>query len=410
MARRSDWISNGTSALLAALLTVSCVAPAPRPAPKPAAPKPLTPGGTASAFRETFDGAPASPAPFASPNWDVAVHSRDHFGATMDAVHAHHGAMCTPPPETHPISRFDQAVFRCKDHVMTSMNGAGYGEIVLTPNRAVDFSKGTAVVSFDVSTLVTSRRDWWDLWITPYAENVQLPCEDWCPDLQGPPKRAVHINMSTFNGNQTGFGAEIYSNFKPTAVPGSHFDGYERFLTPDAARRDTFELRISRTHIRFGMPAYGVYWINAPIKDLGWDVGVVQFAHHSYSPTKDTVVASAQPNTWHWDNVAINPSRAFKIIRAQQRAVDREAATFPSAAPQNARLRFSAYGTAIQVSFDAGRTWANAARQLQSINSTDHFASYWTPIPAGATRVNFRGQPGCCPSAPAFRDISIWAV
>ena len=30
--------------------------------------------------------------------------------------------------------------------------------------------------------------------------------------------------------------------------------GYESILTPVSTRRDTFELRISRTHLKFGMP------------------------------------------------------------------------------------------------------------------------------------------------------------
>ena len=41
-------------------------------------------------------------------------------------------------------------------------------------------------------------RDWIDLWVTPFNENLQLPLEDWLPDLQGPPKDSVHIRMDTW--------------------------------------------------------------------------------------------------------------------------------------------------------------------------------------------------------------------
>jgi hypothetical protein len=396
------------SRLATALGAVLFIAPAcvPPPAPRPAPPKAAAPAGT---FLETFNGAPAAPTRFASANWDISVHSREHHGETMDAMHAQHGADCSAPPATHAISRFDQAVFQCRDHVMTAMNAGGYGEIVLTPNRLVDFSKGEAVISVDVSTLVTSRRDWWDIWITPFNENIQLPCEVSCADLQGPPRRAVHVYMTeTFSGT-TGFRAEIHNNFTSTEVPGDFSTGYEAVLKPDAARRDKFELRISRTHIKFGMPGYGLTWVNAPISNLGWDVGVVQFAHHSYTPEKDEAIANPHANTWHWDNVSIKPARPFKMIRAQQRAVT-STATFATASPANARLRFAAYGTSMQVSFNGGKTWTNATRQAQSVNATDAFASYWTPMPAGVKSVQFRGQPGCCPSGPAIRDVSIWAL
>lgn len=38
------------------------------------------------------------------------------------------------------------------------------------------------------------------------------------------------------------------------------------------------------------MPAYNFWWIDATIPNLGWDMGVVQFGHHSYNPTKDCCV------------------------------------------------------------------------------------------------------------------------
>ena len=59
----------------------------------------------------------------------------------------------------------------------------------------VDFSGGEAVVRFDLSTLRTSPRDWVDIWLTPYEDHLQLPLDNWLPDLTGEPSRSVHLRM-----------------------------------------------------------------------------------------------------------------------------------------------------------------------------------------------------------------------
>lgn len=118
-------------------------------------------------------------------------------------MHAMHGEHCEPPLATHVVTEYEEAVFQCRNHVMTAINDAGYGVVYLTPNQLVDFSQGEAVVRFDVSTARTSARDWIDLWITPYEENLQLPLADWLPDLSGEPRRAVNVEMNVFNGQTT---------------------------------------------------------------------------------------------------------------------------------------------------------------------------------------------------------------
>lgn len=103
--------------------------------------------------------------------------------------------------------------------------------------------------------------------------------------------------------------------FETIEIPNRNIeDGYESFLTPDAKRRDKFELQISRNHLRFGMPAYNFNWIDLPIPELDWSQGVVQIGHHSYNPAKDAgcpinqnAKTGCSPTTWHWDNVNIQP-------------------------------------------------------------------------------------------------------
>lgn len=256
-------------------------------------------------FTETFTGNPSRPQPFVSPRWDTIVHSRGHnIGQPLQAVAAHHGADCGPHPGTHTVNAVPGSVFSCRDHLMTAISDDGYGLVYLTPDRMVDFSTGEAVVRFDMSTLRTSHRDWVDLWITPYGDNLAAPLEDWLPDLNGRPRNAIHVRMDSFNGGSV-FKAHLYRNGVETELsgPGAGWDAYESHLTPSAVTRSTFELRISRTHVTFSMPSVGLTWVDDNVAALGWTKGVVQLGHHSYNPTKDCNGGPCQPNSWHWDNV-----------------------------------------------------------------------------------------------------------
>jgi hypothetical protein len=353
-----------------------------------------------------FDGDPPAPVPWHGAGWDVAFHSRDvetwHRLEPMDAAH---GADCGPPPASHRITAYEDAVFICRDHVMTAINATGYGAIYLTPSRMVDFSDGEAVITIDVSTLRTSGRDWWDIWLTPYEDNLQTPLEDWFPDLAGPPRRAVQVTLNDDNAAIP----RIYRDHEETVVESEWWTGYDAFLRPDAMRRDTFELRISRRHIAFGIPQYDHWWVDSSIPDLGWDRAVVQLGHHSYNPTKD---GSGTPNTWHWDNLTIDPAVPFTIINADRRYVDpgtSDTVRFERPAPADAHLRFSAMGEQIQVSFDDGRTWEEAQQPSQSASNGLLFSNYWTPVPEGVRHVGVRGDAGWLPSWIA-KDFTIWST
>ncbi len=359
------------------------------------------------AFVETFNGNPLSPQPWNPAHWDVTVHSRDvNTWYQLEAMQAEHGHDCSPAPATHTINSYEEAVFLCRDHVMTAINASGYGVIYLTPNHMVDFSGGAATVRFDVTTFRSSSRDWIDLWVSPYEDHLQLPL-DIVVDLSGPPRNAIQVRMD-WAANV--FDLVIYRNFVPTVIKGA-LTPYDHFLTPSSVRRDTFELQISRTHIKFGMPAYNFYWLNTSIADLGWDRGVVQFGHHSYNPTKDCT-GPCRPGTWHWDNVVINPARPFTIIPAQQRYADRDApvVTLAAPAPPDARLRFAGIGPNLQVRFDGG-AWQNAQVQAHDTSyfKDEHFRSYWMPIPPGVTQIEFRGDQWWGADWHV-RDISVWSL
>ena len=365
-------------------------------------------------FSESFDIDPAAPASWQSAQWDVSVHvrSRDHY-YELEEVAADHGADCGPPPAVHMVSAYEDVVYSCKNHMMTTLNATGYGAIYLTPNHLIDFSAGEAVLQFDMSTFRKTGRDWVDIWITPFEDHLQLPLDNWLPDLQGLPREGIHVRMDLQRANSR-FQAFLIENHEPIELTGTPeaYLGYESFLDQDQRRRDQFELRLSSTHLTFGMPAYNFYWYDEAIPMLAWDNAVVQLGHHSYNPSKDCEFdGSCGPNTWHWDNVIIEPAEPFLMIHAMERytnAAESGVLTFENPSPANAHLRFAGIGLDVELSFDNGITWAPARRQVQKENFEEHFSSYFTPMPAGVEEVLIRatdwwGGPW------HVRDASIWA-
>jgi hypothetical protein len=280
----------------------------------------------------------------------------------------------------------------------------------------LDFATGTATVKFDLSTTRTSPRDWVDLWVTPFEGQMELQADDWTPDLQGGPRDSLHIRMDKSGGG--GFsifrGTTIVSGVT-TDLNTNFWTGYETFLVPSASRRDTFQLDISSTHVRFGMPTYNFWWIDTDIAPLKFTSGIVQLGHHSYTPEKACETNSPElrcgANTWHWDNVSISPATPFTMIHADQIVLgaSNASASFPSAAPDGAHLRFAAMASSMRVSFDGGASWQPAEMQAHTVKSADeHAKSFWTPIPKGATGVTFSG--GAWYGRPwSVRDVSVFA-
>lgn len=441
----------------------------PRGLPPPAAPpavgrlRAVAPGATAPAgslaavatadpnngqlgrtFAESFDGVPAAPAPFSgvTPNgiWDVTVHSRDvNTWTRLTPMTISHGPDCAGPPATHHTDgAYEDAVFSCRDHLMTALYAQGYGLIYLTPNQRVDFSSGTATITFDVSTLRTSERDWIDLWVTPFGENMQLALDRWLPDLSGEPQDAIHIKMNTYDAPdgtaQSVFGAEVVRGGVVESVPGNWWQGYESFLTTSASRRDTFQLRISPGHLQFGMPAgqaavnsgQAFWWVDADLATpLSWTSGVVQLGQHSYNPSKNSPVDANGvpiygPDTWHWDNVRIAPAVPFFMSLGTPRLVSHNwpqppgpqgPITFAQAAPDNAFLRFTATGDNVRISLDGGATWQPATEQPGTVaRGGDMARSFWMPVPRGTSVVLVNADGGWWGDAWAMSDFSLWAL
>jgi hypothetical protein len=59
--------------------------------------------------------------------------------------------------------------------------------VVLKPNHLVDLSKGEAVIRFDVSTKSPTKGDWWEVWITPWDDQLVSPADHFF-HYAGPPR------------------------------------------------------------------------------------------------------------------------------------------------------------------------------------------------------------------------------
>lgn len=374
-------------------------------------------GDAAADFSFNWAGKPAAPQPWTPAGWDVIVHSRDErTWQSMDPVPAQHGADCSAPPAYHMITGFADAVFVCNNHLMTAFLPGGYGEIEMAPDRLLDWSQGPGVVSWHQSTFRTSARDWTDINVTPFSDNLVLPAEV-TVDLSGEPRNGVQVAMST--ALPTTFAATVYRDFGAESVPGTGAV-LERVLTPSATQRAHFQLEVSRSHIRFGLPDQNVWFVDRDIAPLSFTSGVVQLGHHSYTPDKEcasTGVLSCTGDTWHWSDFSMTPARQFTMLAGdagQHISHDTAAVVHvTSGAPAGSFLRFAAIGS-VGVSFDDGATWHDGRIQPATRNQAGKFAatsfnSYWMPVPEGTTRVTFSGADTYF-SWWWVKDVSIWSA
>jgi hypothetical protein len=345
-------------------------------------------------------------------------------------MEAGHGPDCGAPPATHHVSSLADSAFICKNHMMTAIYGGGdagtsYGAVYFAPAQLVDFSSGEASVSWQVSTLRPSTRDWWDVWITPFEQNLVVPVDTDLPAYQGVPKTALHVIMQNglcnvgqpatlgvTNGSPMGttFQVDLIQNFQATRLPNQD-SCVEDNVAASAANRSLFQLDVSSNHVRFSMPGTSSVWVNDSLQ-LPFNQGVVQLSHHSYNPDKGCSLHPC-PGTFHWSNFAISQALPFTMLRPEQPLSLHEGRNptlqLPQPAPANAFLRFIAIGQ-IQVSFDGAKSFQPAQQQAQPKHSPEGFASYWTPVPAGTTSIAFKAQPPNGVNLPYWiEDVSVWS-
>jgi hypothetical protein len=384
-----------------------------------------TPGPWTETFNQYEVGVPM---PLTSgPGQDVYVHMRDREKwasgpdpMPLDPVGApqfgiSHGAMCQAPPATHAnhpgtTGAWGDSVFVCGSastpHMMTAINGGNYGLLYYTPAQMIDFDGTEAVIRFDVSSLHASGRDWWDVWITPWDDNLPAPLEWWLPALAGEPKNALHIKV----GERGNLEQSIFRDGVEQGWSWQSWVPADTLMTPSANRRDTVEITVSPTRLRACWPpgqqavngGQGFCYASTPETPLSpaltWSRGIVQIGHHSYNPGKACEWdGSCGPGTWHWDNFSLSRAVPYTMIRANERAAIEATQgapmtfTFPEPAPADSSLRVSAFGLGYQYSTDGGTTWAPLRRQPSGRTDTGgEMEPYWQAIPAGTTAVQLK--------------------
>jgi hypothetical protein len=399
----------------------------------------VSPTASAGApYSFNWNGVPGSPQPWNNAtqgNFDLIVHTRaqnadDH----ISAVNAQHGPNCepyTPGNVTHVAAIATDAVYICNNHMMTALNQGDYGVVYFTPPQQVDFSGG-ASVGINLSTNRTSDRDWVDMWITPFSENLTLPLnsvELANVDLNGTPRDAIHIHMDQYN-HGTIFRADLIQNFQTTSLGSDWWDTLEAVMashgqSPSANVRTPFTLDLTTGHLRFGMTlADGshFYWVDHAMSP-SFSNGIVQFGHHSYNPTKGDgcgpppeSTVGCQPNTWHWSNLTISNAVPFTIDQGSPAfGGNAQTVTLARPAPAGGFLRFAAQSAsdAVNVSYDGGpfqpATLANESQHRALGNNYGIWDSFWTPIPAGTQTVTFSAAAPCCSLQAAFRDMTVWS-
>lgn len=376
----------------------------------------------ASAYPGGF-GTPSSPQPLQVngeyAHWDLQIHNRGNPTQWDAQVDAQHTNTCGAPPGTHPVLAVAESVYICNNHVMTTGNAGGYGEIVMTPSQLLNCSAGCSV-QWDMSTERMSQRDWPDVWLMPWDDNLTLPIEEFLPDLQGGPRRGIHVGAQA---GQNSWAVSTYDNYQPTLMINQAWwrpmnEGIAAGVNQSATRQ-TFRLTVQAGGVKFerlaSPTAPGLIWTH----DVNWVPGfspcncllasdyVVSFAQHTYNPEKD---GSGVPATWHWfgtDSPQITPSAPFTLIHTSPALVTSQNAlvTFDAPAPANAYLRFSGL---CKVKIDG----AIAPKQVYE-GAPEHVSSYFIPIAQDkqSVVVSFEADDGYFgnPTPCHAKDFHVWA-
>ncbi len=384
-------------------------------------PSRVTMASTSNAFVFQWMGNPAAPQawrPALLNDWDLVAHhivyNSDHpWGSAI----AGHGADCSAPPATHTVSDPDNAVFICRNHMMTTLD-TGVGEIQFASSRMADWSQGTVSINYSMSTMRSSPRDWTTMAVTPFQNNLVLPgFADQA--LPGGPVNALIIQMCVCY--PTKFDVSLVVNNQETDLGtggGSVEDALAAHgLAPSAVTRSRFELDISQTHVRFGMPDYGLWWADRDVPAMPFTQGVVQIGQAEYDPEKGC--DGCRGNTYHWSDFAISSPVPFTMIHptgAPQHIStesDRKVFSLPAPSPANSFLRMAGIGD-VKFSIDRGASWQTPRVQPSFDNPSgaylgrSQYHSFWTPIPAGVTSVAFTGG-GWDGGAWMVEDPSVWS-
>lgn len=397
-------------------------------------------------FRETFNGGPSAPIAISNNlNRWFAFPFLGAAGGIFAPMAAQHGSDCLPPPANHNINSTSDSVFLCKDHLMTAIDccGDGHGadaQVTLQPNHLIDLSQGEAVIRIDVSTLSPSAGDWWEIWITPWDDQLVAPANHFFHET-GAPKTAIMLDVTDFSPESKNWGHHFWNDFNllvDKQAGGSQNDpspavNIRPFVSVSDTRRDTYELRITKNKVKklvknsstgqmtqvdeFDIPG------GFPANEA-----VVQFLQSNYRTRENGAIPCGgcvtSPATWHWDNAEIYPAIPYKMIGSNEMSAVQtspeslsQKITFKEPAPANARMLFRGwdFNNQPKVSFDNGASWqiASAVRPPNDygplgFGGVPDLLTYSIPVPSGMTSVLMNGNGNCFDGTCADR-LYAWA-
>lgn len=368
-------------------------------APGPAAVAQTAPAG----FVATFDGA-ASGAP---QTWRPAGWLNSNYASVMDpytmpTTVAGHGADCAAPPANHLQSGTPaDAYFLCRDHVMTT--GQQSMRLTIVPPVVTDVRGTGATVSWDASTLGSSERDWQEIWLVPYEDDFPVT-----GDFERAPQRGVkivsHLPSKTDCQNCGWFGVTVVRDGREVWQAPCCGDLFTSRTEVSAARRDTFELRVSQTRLSFTEPTYGLKWADTALPPglVDWGTSLVSIHHAAYSPSKGGDCPADQincgHNTWHWDNLRVSPATPLTVRDPQARLADATAPalTFSGPAAPGSLFRGWVMGggwQGLQHSTNDGASW-EPTPIYRGDGTSEHMQALKFPVPDGTQQVRFRKADG----------------
>ena len=106
-------------------------------------------------------------------------------------------------------------------------------------------------MQWEMSTERSSLRDWPDVWLTPWSDNLTLPFDEGDVDLQGVPSRGIHLSAVA---SQSSWGVSTIANSNESALSNAWWESMGSGITAgtnQAAIRQTFKLTLTPGHVRF---------------------------------------------------------------------------------------------------------------------------------------------------------------
>jgi hypothetical protein len=376
-------------------------------------------------------GMPATPLPFyPASGFHVSVYDSGPMNLnvsptgqlTAPNASADHGPNCEPPAsdtslptlgvDTHTVTTIDQSVYVCHDHVMSALAGPGYAQASFMPPALADWADGPVTLTWSVSTFIGSDRGWWEAWLTPKSDQLELPASNQGDQVQGTPKSAIMLQECGLGAQglqgQHGICGAVIVNGVQHNLP-VLAKSVESVLTPSRQTRTQYQAVISATHITVSLPATHTVLLDSAAT-IPFTQAIVQLTDEEYDPLKSDACGPPADqaklggkcalNTFHWSDLGISNAIPFDVSHPSARFMGpghTAANVFASPSVAGSLLAFHWIANGMSVSFDGGATFTKAPIQATENGSGGSCGVNQSlmPIPAGATSFILKASNNC---------------